>query len=217
MRKWILFRLIGIFICAGFIVIIQSLPDSQPYVVLIRALDKEGQVKWSGSGYFVRSDLILTAGHIVQDTKEFEIVLPSGKIRPAFFEYQEDVNLVDVGLIRIRGDYPVIHFGKSAQLGQDVWIAGYGLGEMPFTLTRGIVSCVDRHISFFGKLPLLQVDASAWPGHSGSPVLDNDNYVVGIHVGKHPGDECWSLNVPVDIIKLVLTKYDATRALGNTR
>ena len=187
--------------------------DSQPYVVMVRALDEEGQLKWRGSGSFIRPDLILTAGHIVKDTKEFEIILPNGKIRPAFFEYREDANLADVGFIRIRGDYPTTNFGKSARLGQDVWISGYAFAEMPLTLTKGVVSCLNRDNDFFGKLNLLQVDSASWPGHSGSPVLNKHNQIVGMLIGGLVKSDNWSICVPVNVIRLSLTKYDATKTL----
>ena len=214
MKKYIGIILVTAFIFLTVVIsVLWQLPNSQPYVVLIRALDEDGQVKWSGSGCFVRSDLILTAGHVVDDTKEFEIVLPNGKTRPAFFEYQEDANLADVGFIRIRGDYPVTHFGKSARLGSDVWIAGYALAEMPLTLTKGIVSCLDRDNDFFGKLNLLQVDSASWPGHSGSPILNKHNQIVGMLIGGLVESDNWSLCVPVRALKLSLAKYDATKTL----
>lgn len=198
-------------ICSLGVLVTQS--DSQPYVVLIRVLDEQGQIIRAGSGCFIRKDLVLTAGHIVQDGKRFEIVLPNGHIRPGYFEYQEDPNLTDVGFIRVHGDYPIGHFGKSAHIGQEVWLNGYALAVTPTTLTKGIVSCVDRDIDFFGKIHLFQIDNAGWPGHSGSPVLDNHNYIVGMLVGRLNGSDNWSTCVPIRIIRLVLAKYDAVRIL----
>ena len=189
------------------------IPDPQPYIVLIRALDENREIKFSGSGCFIRPDLILTAGHMVRNTERFEIILPNGRIRPGFFAYCEDPNLTDVGFIKVHGNYPTGHFGKSPYLGQDVWIAGYALAELPLTLTKGVVSCTDRDNDFFGKINLLQVDAAAWPGNSGSPVLDSHNRIVGILIGGLSYSESWSLCVSVDVIKLSLTKYNATESL----
>lgn len=206
----------------------------QPYVVLIRALAdaneviegehsfdtteyKYNQIKWRGSGCFIRPNLILTAGHVVDNTTRFEIVLSNGKVRPGFFEYQEDKSLADVGLIRVRGSYPVTHFGKFPRLGQDVWISGYALAEMPLTLTRGIVSCVDRDTDFFGRINLLQVDSASWPGHSGSPVLNKYNQIIGMLIGGLIESDNWSICVGVDVIKLSLIKYDASKALESRK
>lgn len=189
------------------------LPNPQSYAVLVRALNEQGQLKWSGSGCFIRKNLILTAGHIVRDTKQFEIVLSNGRVRPGYFEYREDPNLTDVGFIRVQGKYPVSRFGKNPRLGQDVWISGYGLAKTPLTLTKGIISQTNRDGGFFGKLNFLQVDAAAWPGCSGSPVLNSKNQIIGIYVGFQMGQECWGYCVPVNIIRASLKKYDATRAL----
>jgi S1-C subfamily serine protease len=207
--------ILSLFILVGVVGIVRSLPDSRPYIVLVRALDPNGVTKWSGSGVFIRKGLILTAGHVVHDTKEFEIILPNGKIRPGFFAYQEDPNLTDMGFIRVRGDYSITHFGKTPYLGQDVWIAGYALAEIPLTLTKGIVSCINRDTDFFGRINLLQIDASSWPGNSGSPVLDKHNHIVGILVGGLRNSDNWSICVSVDVIKLSLAKYDAMEALCN--
>jgi S1-C subfamily serine protease len=204
--------ILSLFVLVGIVGFIQLLPDSKPYVVLIRAMDGN-DVKWSGSGCFICKDLILTAGHVVKDTKEFEIILPNGKIRPGFFAYQEDPNLTDVGFIRVRGDYPTSRFGKSPHLAQDVWIAGYAMAEMPLTLTKGIVSCTNRDIDFFGRINQLQVDSASWPGHSGSPVLDRHNHIVGILIGGLQYCDSWSICVDIRVIKLSLAKYDAAEAL----
>ena len=195
--------------------------DVAQSVVLIQALDNSDpnkeMVKWLGTGSFIADDLILTAGHIVKDTTYFNVIMPNGRVRPGFVEYQEDPNLCDIGLIRVRlyesppalalGDYHKLRVGDCAK------ILGFGLGEKPPTLTQGIISCLSRTNPLGGKVSLLQVDAAGYLGHSGSPVLDKHNRIMGIFVILHYGDESWSLSVPVDAIKLSLAKYRATKAL----
>lgn len=211
---WFIPIILSIIFIVGIVCIDKLTPISYPYVVLIRAMDGNN-VKWSGSGCFIKKDLILTAGHIVRDTKRFEIVLPNGHIRPGYFEYREDPNLTDVGFIRCHGKYPVGQLGANPYQGQDVWIAGYALAEMPLTLTKGIVSCINRYSLLGIKINPFQIDCAAWSGHSGAPILNNHNHIIGICIGIKMGQECWTLCIPVDVIQLSFNKYIATKALQN--
>ena len=214
MKKWIWPVIIVVLLSVmGAIGNIWIQSDSQSYVVLIRALDSNGVAKWSGSGCFIRHDLILTAGHVVQDTERFEIVLPNGHVRPGFFAYQEDVNLADVGFIRVIGSYLATPFGGLPYQGQKVQIIGYPFGVMPAMLTEGVISCVNRDDDFFGKANLLQTDAASWPGNSGSPVLDKHRHIIGMLIGGLVESDNWSICVPVRVLRLSLAKYDAIKTL----
>jgi putative serine protease PepD len=72
---------------------------------------------------------------------------------------------------------------SSVQVGDSVYAIGnpYGLDE---TLTRGIVSALDREISAPDGAKIagaIQTDAALNPGNSGGPLLDEQGEVIGVN------------------------------------
>lgn len=60
------------------------------------------RLKWQGTGFIISSDgLIATAGHIVENTKTFQLVFNDGRQGKARFVYREDSSLCDFGLIQV--------------------------------------------------------------------------------------------------------------------
>lgn len=159
---------------------------------------------WQGSGIFIRDDLILTAGHIVDDANSITVILQNGEEYFGSDWYKE--TSTDVGFIRVftPEKEPKLRF-VDATLGDESWIIGYPVGES-IALTKGIVVSTNW-------LGFLFVDASSWPGNSGSPVLDEDGYIIGILVAGPYEWESMSLCIPSKIINLSLEKYLATKSL----
>jgi len=62
----------------------------------------ERNIKWQGTGFIINSNgLIATAGHIVEDTKTFQLRFSDGRKGKAKFAYQEDLDVCDVGFIQV--------------------------------------------------------------------------------------------------------------------
>jgi len=62
----------------------------------------EQGIKWQGSGFVISPDgLIVTAGHVVEDTKTFQLVFSDGKKGMGVFAYRENPETADVGFIQI--------------------------------------------------------------------------------------------------------------------
>ena len=63
---------------------------------------------------------------------------------------------------------------------------GNPLGELTFSMSSGIVSCVNRAINVDGTpFNMIQVDASINPGNSGGPLMNLYGEVVGIVSAKY--------------------------------
>jgi len=59
-------------------------------------------IKWQGSGFVISSDgLIATAGHVVDNTKTFQLMFSDGRTGKAEFAYQENSSNCDAGFIQI--------------------------------------------------------------------------------------------------------------------
>ncbi len=91
---------------------------------------------------------------------------------------------VDVALIRTNRPLTGHVFtiaSKEPSVGQEIGAIGFPEGE-PMTLTRGIVSGLDRTIPIDGldRTGLIQTDAGINPGNSGGPMLTVDGQVYGL-------------------------------------
>ena len=96
--------------------------------------------------------------------------------------------LNDVAVIKIDAhNLPSVPWGDSTKLrpGQTVLAFGNPFGNFPFTVTRGIVSGLNRPNPYRDdpRKPgdFIQTDAAINPGNSGGPLVDAHGEVVGIN------------------------------------
>jgi S1-C subfamily serine protease len=141
-----------------------------------------------GSGVFIDDDVILTAGHVLENMNTCNIELSDGTILKSNDFYID--NKEDVGFIFV--DTDELHIAKISSMpkniGDIVFLVGTPYNKFfSFTLTKGIVSHLDRDIPEMGWKDLLQVDAEGGYGSSGGPLYDSEGRVIGIYVG-HAGD-----------------------------
>jgi S1-C subfamily serine protease len=132
-----------------------------------------------GTGFFIRSDQVLTNAHVVQD--QSSVTLQVGTTT-----YNARVTTVstgsDLALLRVANAHPnqpVLALGSATnvRVGQEVIAVGSALGVLSNTVTRGIVSAVRQ----VGNITLLQTDAAINPGNSGGPLVDRSGLVIGIN------------------------------------
>jgi len=199
--------------------LVQVIQRIEPSVVYIEAQDEGGRRLWSGSGVIISEDgLILTAAHVVNGAGQFKIILPDGR---EFLSYRSfcRYDITDVGFIQLDDaeGLPVSYLGRSISLkkGLDVFVIGCPFGyELRFTVTKGIVSGLDRDCDgFFGEKLILQVDAQSWPGNSGGPVYNMQGQIIGILVGGYYGVDGIGLCIPVDVIQGILNIYQAEQEM----
>ena len=95
----------------------------------------------------------------------------------------------DVAVLKIDAkDLPAVTLGNSTDVnvGDTVLAIGNPLGELTFSMSSGIVSCVNRAINVEGTpFNMIQVDASINPGNSGGPLMNLYGEVVGIVSAKY--------------------------------
>jgi serine protease Do len=142
----------------------------------------------AGSGFIVTADgYIVTNYHVIEDASTVKVTLYSGETYEAkVIGGDEDY---DIAVIKIdaSGLKPVV-IGDSAKLriGEDVAVIGNPLGELTFSMSEGIVSCVDRAINVDGTpFNMIQVTAAINPGNSGGPLFNTYGEVVGIVSAKY--------------------------------
>jgi serine protease Do len=172
-----------------------------------------------GSGVVIRRDgVILTNAHVVGQAREVRIGLADGREIGARVLGRDPS--VDVAVVRVTGsELPVAPLADSDALlvGQTAIAIGNPLG-LERTVTRGVISAIDRSPRGFGLDGLIQTDAAISPGNSGGPLLDSRGRVIGINTAviSAPGASGLGFAVPInlarDIAEQVLTTGQIRRA-----
>ena len=186
--------------------------QTSPAVVWIGAIDDwSNEQKRQGTGFFVTPNLIATAGHMCEDAEVFEVMFSDGTRIKADFVHMENLNRCDVGFIQLRKEYhkkhPYFKFDLKVEIGEDLIILGYPWGlNRGITLTHGVVSLVGRNESYFGTKLVMHTDTSAWPGNSGSPVINMNGKCVGILIGSMTGYDNFSIVTPARLVELAMQK-----------
>jgi serine protease Do len=160
-----------------------------------------------GTGFIIREDgLILTNNHVIEGADIVQVQLSdSEKLYEAKVVGTD--SRTDVALVKIQANVklPVAALGNSKELKTGDWVAAFG---NPFghshTMTKGIVSSINREITEINRVPLIQTDASINPGNSGGPLVDTHGYVVGVNSAIDPRGQGIGFAIPIDDIKKIL-------------
>ena len=144
----------------------------------------------SGSGFIITSDgYIVTNYHVISGGTSVTVTLNNGTTYDAQViggeeDYDIAVLKVDPGETELQS----VVIGQSANLlvGEDVLAIGNPLGELTFSLSEGIVSCLNREINVDGTpFNMIQISAAVNSGNSGGPLFNTYGEVVGIVSAKY--------------------------------
>lgn len=134
---------------------------------------------WDARGHVVTND------HVIEGASAATVRLADGRSFPATLVGRDPSH--DLAVLRIdsRDLPPPVALGSSAdlQVGQTVLAIGNPFG-LDWTLTRGIVSALDRELPSRTGRPitgLIQSDAAINPGNSGGPLLDSAGRLIGVN------------------------------------
>jgi S1-C subfamily serine protease len=159
-----------------------------PSVVNVRTTLFDGG-RGEGSGVIVAaSGIIVTNFHVVEGAQSLSVAFNDGKHRRAL-----SAGVVgtaperDLAVLRVKAsDLRAIRIGRSStlRLGDGLLAIGFPLGLGGPTVTRGIVSGLNRTIQPGDGVTLeglLQTDAAINPGNSGGALIDLAGRLVGIN------------------------------------
>ena len=140
-----------------------------------------------GSGIIISPDgYIVTNNHVVDGAVEMRVTLHDRRVLKAKLVGRDP--LTDLAVIKVDAhDLPSIAWGDSTKLkpGQTVLAFGSPFGYFQFSVTRGIVSAVDRQNPYRddARKPggYIQTDAAINPGNSGGPLVNARGELVGIN------------------------------------
>src|ERR1700739_193873 len=140
-----------------------------------------------GSGIIISPDgYIVTNDHVVDGATQVRVTLNDRRVFPAKVVGVDKLN--DLAVIKINANnLTTIAWGDSTKLhpGQSVLAFGSPFGYLQFSVTRGIVSPLDRPNPYSddARKPgdYIQTDAAINPGNSGGPLVDAHGELVGIN------------------------------------
>ncbi len=164
-----------------------------------------------GSGFIISSDgLIATNKHVVADTDaEYVVVMSDGKEYTPKVLALDPVN--DLAILKIEAkNLPLLQLGDSSsiEIGETVIAIGNSLGEYSNTVTRGVVSGINRVVQAADSRGMteiiqeaIQTDAAINPGNSGGPLLDLSGHVIGINTAVNRAGQSIGFAIPIHVVK----------------
>ncbi|MGH9597059.1 MAG: trypsin-like peptidase domain-containing protein, partial [Edaphobacter sp.] len=140
-----------------------------------------------GSGVIISPDgYIVTNNHVVDGALEMRVTLSDRRVMTAKLVGVD--KLTDLAVVKVDAhDLPSIAWGDSTKLkpGQTVLAFGSPFGYFQNSVTRGIVSAVNRENPYRddARKPggYIQTDAAINPGNSGGALVDSHGELVGIN------------------------------------
>lgn len=155
------------------------------------------QVNSEGSGVIYKKEgesaYLVTNTHVINGSKKVDIRLADGTKVPG--EIVGSDTYSDIAVVKISSEKvsTVAEFGDSNQLsvGETAIAIGSPLGsEYANTVTQGIVSSLNRHVSLKSEdgqaisTNAIQTDTAINPGNSGGPLINIQGQVIGITSSK---------------------------------
>ncbi|WP_232818573.1 S1C family serine protease [Exiguobacterium flavidum] len=197
-----------------------TVATAQKSVVTVTSFSNNGtfntsdEASGSGSGVIYKKSsgkaYIVSNHHVVDGADKLEITTNDGtkleaKLLGSDATYDLAVLEVDGSAVK-----DVIKIGESSELkqGQTVFAIGNPLGEFQNSVTRGIISSVDRTVPVDTNedgqndfnTEVLQTDAAINPGNSGGALIDAKGRLIGINSMKiaETGVEGVGFSIPID-------------------
>ena len=173
----------------------------------------------TGSGFvWDKQGHIVTNYHVIRNATRAQVIFQD--------QTRYEASLVgvspdhDLAVLKIDADPEALKplvTGTSAGLRVGQWV--YAIGN-PFgldhTLTRGIISALNRQIDGAGGMPIedvIQTDAAINPGNSGGPLLDSIGRVIGVNTSIYsPSGASAGIGfaIPIDTVHRVVPQIIAT-------
>jgi S1-C subfamily serine protease len=160
-----------------------------------------------GSGFILSRDgYIITNKHVVEDKElSYAVVMGQDKTYPVKSIYRDPKHDLAILETDLTGERPLL-LGENSnlRLGEPVIAIGTPFGELPNTVTTGVISGLGRNLS--DTLPpgyenIIQTDAAINPGNSGGPLLNTDGKVIGINTAIVAGGQNLGFAIPVTALK----------------
>ncbi len=165
-----------------------------------------------GTGFIIRADgLIVTNNHVIDQADVIKVQLEEGSKDLIDAEVIGKDDKTDIALLRIKTKkhLTVARLGVSSELEVGEWVTAfgnpYGHGH---TMTKGIVSALNREINEINISPFIQTDASINRGNSGGPLVNIRGEVIGVNTAIDERGPGLGFAIPIDVVKSILPQLE---------
>lgn len=162
----------------------------------------------SGTGFLIDDDLVATVAHVVSDAATVRVTHGTTSTSATVLGMDEET---DTALVRTSGPLSGHVFDLAEEgpvVGERIGVIGFPAGDNGLLLgsagsksfKEGSVNGVDRKVRVDGQLRtgLMELDALARGGNSGSPVFEMDGDVVGLLSSGPMDDDATQTRQAVD-------------------
>jgi serine protease Do len=166
-----------------------------------------------GSGFIIGADgVIVTNWHVIAEAREITVVLHDDTRLEAEIIYRAPIDLAVIK-VHLPTPLPVVTYGNSDTLrpGQTVIAIGNPL-SVGVTVTKGIVSAINKGLGTSIWDDYIQTDASLNKGNSGGPLFNDRGELVGVNSilvtpGTTGGSVGLGFAIPVNDLLFVLERW----------
>ena len=200
--------------------VIQEAKDKVfPAVVFIKPIARDfrsgkmEKIQVFGSGAIISSDgYVVTNNHVAEKATEIKCVLSDREELPAKvvgLDPETDLGVLklDLSQRKSKAPLPVAEFGDSRTLrvGEMVMAMGapHGLDR---SVSKGIVSSLERVFDFAPYNLWIQTDAAINPGNSGGPLVNIEGRIIGINARGMRGAENLGFAIPSEIVVSIVQR-----------
>ncbi len=164
---------------------LQEIYDAvSPAVVGINTFRNGDEYSWGTGVVFSPEGYIITNTHVLQGCTDAKVVFSDGGEYGALLVGADEASDIAVLYVQTERPLPCAEFGRSDALKVgDVAVAiGNPISQdYTGTMTDGIISAIDRNVTYDGhSMTLLQTNAALNEGNSGGPLINAGGQVIGI-------------------------------------
>lgn len=198
---------------------IKTYPTPSMYAQGMIKKDNTTPQIWTGTGFALNNNYIVTNYHVVENAKNISIQGINGDFSIKYLAKVIATDKVnDLAILSTVYKYPsnnVPYTVKTSisDVGEDIFVLGYPLtstmGE-EIKLTTGVIS---SKTGFQGDVSMYQISAPIQPGNSGGPLFDKKGNVIGIVSAKHNGAENVGYAVKTSYLKNLIESASLTNIL----
>ena len=188
---------------------VQLASQARPAIVQIRVTGPENSQNQGsrGSGFFIDTEgYILTAQHVIDKAREIEVRTADGQRLAARLVVAD--SRLDLALLKVLTERhaTVLPLGDSERIrvGDLAVVFSYPFGRES-SMSLGIISRAGKTYPDSAAYDFIQTDAGAYPGVSGSPLLNSQGHVVGmITMASERGNLGFA--TPINLVKKILPR-----------